>query len=92
MLGEVVAQLAHACHAHVEFGPCLLEERPLLTALLSTHAPSDTALLSVDGELEFQPAPGADPARARFAIELLLEPKLLGGVLIGLADRSEAGD
>jgi hypothetical protein len=92
VLGEVVAKLAHACEAHVELGPCLLEERPLLTALLSTHAPSDTALLSVDGELEFSSGAAVEPALAGFAIQLLLEPKLLAGVLVGLAERSEAAE
>ena len=74
VLRAVVDELARACDAAIEVGSCLLEERPLMAALLSTHAPSDTALLSLAGELEFA-GDEADPVRAAYTIQLLLEPK-----------------
>ena len=89
VLAAVVGRLARACDAEVEFGRRLLEERPLMSALLSTHAPSDTALLSLYGELEFPDDDVATPVRAAFTIQVLLEPKLLDGVLIGLQGAAE---
>jgi hypothetical protein len=87
VLCAVVEELARACDAAVQFGSSLLEERPLMAALLSTHAPSDTALLSLTGEIEF-PGAAADPVRAAYTIQLLLDPKLLDGVLLRLSDPS----
>lgn len=65
-------------------GAGVLEERPLVAALLATHAPSDTIILSVDGELAFEIDPGIGLLHTPFTVQLLLEPKLLSGVLAGL--------
>ena len=87
VLCAVVEELARACDAAVQFGSSLLEERPLMAALLSTHAPSDTALLSLAGEIEY-PGAAADPVRVAYTVQLLLDPKLLDGVLQRLRDPS----
>lgn len=84
VLSGVIEELAAAWQAEVQHGVPVLEERPLMAALLATHAPSDTVVLSVQGELVFQ-VPGVDEdMHAPFSIHVLVEPKFVGGILTGL--------
>jgi hypothetical protein len=82
MLSGVVEQLIS--QAEVEHGAPVLEERPLMAALLATHAPSDTVVLSIQGELVFSILGVEDDMHAPFSIHVLLEPKFITGILSGL--------
>ena len=82
LISEVLGALAAGCDARVELGTSVLEERPLLAALLSTHAPSDTTVLSLDGKLRFRV--DAEELHAPFSLQILVEPKLLDGILAAL--------
>jgi len=89
VLTAVAEQLASAWQADLGVGAPVLEERPFMSALLGTHAPSDTVVLSLQGELCFEVA-GAGDIRAPFSVQVLLEPKVLAGILSALAQ--DAGD
>ncbi len=82
VLSGVVEQLAS--QAEVEHGTPVLEERPLMAALLATHPPSDTVVLSIQGELVFSVQGAPDEMHAPFSIHVLLEPKFIAGILSGL--------
>ncbi len=84
VLSGVVDQLASVWQAEVEYGAPMLEERPLMAALLATHPPSDTVVLSIQGELVFSVQGAPDEMHAPFSIHVLLEPKLIAGILSGL--------
>lgn len=84
MLGAVVASLAEADPSEFATMPAALEERPLVAALLATHAPSDTLIVSLDAELAFELDPAIGTLHTPFTVQLLLDPKLLGSVLSGL--------
>lgn len=91
VLEGVIGALADAARVGVTPGAPVLEERPLMAVLLGTHAPSDTLVLGLSGELWF-PVPGGPEIRAPFRLLLLLEPKRLAGILSGLAgDEEDAG-
>ena len=66
--------------ADVEHGTPALEERPLMAALLATHPPADTLILSIRGELVFSLQGVADEVHAPFSIHVLLEPKFMAGI------------
>ncbi len=89
VLGAVIDALAAAAQAEVQLGRPALEERPLLAALLGTHAPSDTVVLSLYGEIEFFLQEMGRELRAPFSLQLLLEPKILGGILAGLVSHDD---
>jgi hypothetical protein len=80
----VIHTLAAAWETDLRIGEPALEERPLMAALLGTHAPSDTIVLSLHGELSF-PVSDIPEIRAPFSLHLLMEPKLVDGILSGLA-------
>ncbi len=72
LLGPVVMSIAGSLDlAETEPGPASLEERPVIEILVGTHAPSDTAILSL--VLAIMAGDVCVPAR----VYLLLEPKLL---------------
>jgi hypothetical protein len=77
MLGAIVERLAAARGDQVGFDAGTLEERPLMAALLSTHAPSDTVIVSLDAELAYDMDPTIDTLHTPFTVQLLLEPKTL---------------
>jgi hypothetical protein len=76
--------LASAWQVEIDFGAPVLEERPLMAALLATHAPSDTVVLSLQGELAFDVAGGGE-IRAPFGVHVLLQPKVLDAILSALS-------
>lgn len=80
----VVLELASGWRAEVDTGRPVLEERPLMAALLATHPPSDTVVLSLQGELVFGVPGVADEIHAPFSLHVLLEPKFIAGILSGL--------
>ena len=82
MLEGVVEELVS--QGEVEHGAPVLEERPLMAALLATHPPSDTVVLSIQGELVFSIRGVEDGMHAPFSIHVLLEPKFITGILSGL--------
>lgn len=84
----VAEELAAAWQAELACADPVLEERPFMSALLGTHAPSDTVVLSLHGELSFD-VPGAGDLVAPFGVHLLLEPKVLAGILAGLGSESD---
>jgi hypothetical protein len=84
VLSAVAEKLGDAWQADVSLADAVLEERPFMAALLGTHAPSDTVVLSSVGELSFD-VPGVGAMRAPFTIQVLLQPKMLDGILTGLA-------
>ena len=66
--------------AALEPGAPVLEERPLMAALLATHPPSDTLVLSIQGELSFE-VPGVEAElHAPFSIHILLAPKFISRI------------
>lgn len=77
MLGVVIERLAAVRGDNVSFEPAVLEERPLMAALLATHAPSDTVIVSFDAEVAFDMDPTIDTLHTPFTVQLLLEPKTL---------------
>jgi hypothetical protein len=82
MLAAVIGSLAAERSAtEVGVGAGILEERPLLAALLATHAPSDTVILSLDAEISFELDASIGPLHTPFTVQLLLEPKLLDSLL-----------
>ena len=90
VLSGVIETLASAWETELRIGEPKLEERSLMAALLGTHAPSDTVVLSLHGELRF-PVLDVPEIRAPFSLQLLLEPKLVDGILSVLPrDGSEA--
>jgi hypothetical protein len=76
MLEAVIARLAGERAGEACFGPPSLEERPLMAALLATHAPSDTVILSLDAQLAFELDPTIGTLNTPFTTQLLLEPKV----------------
>jgi hypothetical protein len=91
LLTGVIEALASAFHVDARLGEPSLEESPLMAALLRTHAPSDTVVLSLHGELAF-PVANLPEIRAPFCIQVLLEPKVVRGILVRLAgDGAEVG-
>lgn len=89
LLEVVVGALADAAGADALPGAPALEERPLMAVLLGTHAPSDTLVLGLSGELVF-PVADVPEIRAPFRVLLLLEPKLVAGILAGLPRDEES--
>jgi len=88
IIAGLVEALAAVGRDEVWLGPPALEERPWMAALLATHAPSDTVVLSLTGELGFE-IEGVHPALAApFAVQILLEPKIVAGIVHGLAPES----
>ena len=83
VLSGVVEQLFP--HAELEHGAPVLEERPLVAALLATHPPSDTLALSIQGQLVFSIPGIEDEMHAPFSIHVLLESKFLAEMLSELA-------
>ena len=83
VLSGVVEQLC--LHAQVEDGAPVLEERPLVVALLATHPASDTVVLSLEGQLVFSVQGVEDDMHAPFSIHVLLEPKFIAEILSGPA-------
>lgn len=79
LLSGVVDQLC--LPAEVEYGAPVLEERPLVAALLATHPASDTVVLSVQGQLVFSVEGVEDDMHAPFSIHVLLEPKFIAEIL-----------
>ena len=66
--------------AALQPGSPVLEERPLMAALLATHPPSDTVVLSIQGELVFS-VPGVEAdLHAPFSIHVLLAPKFMSRI------------
>ncbi len=84
ILAGVMLTLASTLQQDVTLAEPTLDERPLMAALLGTHAPSDTMVLSLHGELGF-PVSDIPEIRAPFSIQLLLEPKIVEILLAGLA-------
>ena len=84
VLSGVILGLASTLQQDVTLAEPSLDERPLMAALLGTHAPSDTVVLSLHGELGF-PVSDVPEIRAPFSIQLLLEPKIVSILLGGLA-------
>jgi len=84
LLAGVVEALASAFHVQARLGEPSLEESPLMAALMRTHAPPDTVVISLHGELGF-PVSNVPEIRAPFAIQVLLEPKVVRGILVRLA-------
>jgi hypothetical protein len=78
MLGAVLSGLAPENDTETSEGTFsgTLEERPLMAALLGTHAPSDTVIVSVDAELAFEIDPTIGTLHTPFTVQLLLEPKI----------------
>jgi hypothetical protein len=88
LIAGVVDSLATALQAEASLQEPTLEERPLMAALLGTHAPSDTMVLSLQGDLAF-PVSGVPEIQAPFSIHVLLAPKLVAGIVAG---PNEPGD
>jgi len=66
--------------AALEPGAPALDERPLMAALLATHPPSDTLVLSIQGDLVFT-VPGCEAdLHAPFSIHVLLAPKFVSRI------------
>lgn len=84
VVSHVLLALAASGGTGVELGPASLEERPALEALLRTHAPSDTIVLCLEGEILFSLAESGSALHAPFSIHILLQPKLLHGILSSL--------
>ncbi len=84
VIGHALHALATSAGAGVELGAASLEERPALAALLCTHAPSDTIVLCLDGEILFSLAERGLALHAPFSLHILLQPKLLDGILSSL--------
>jgi hypothetical protein len=89
VLAAVIDVLAEGWDANVRLREPVLEERPLMGALLGTHAPPDTVVLSLHGELRF-PVANVPELCAPFSMHVLLEPKLVDGILSSLG-RSRHG-
>ncbi len=83
LLEGVTRALGDALGGEVVCGPGSLEERSLMAALLGTHAPSDTLVLSLHGEMAF-PVARLPEIRAPFGLHVLLAPKRVAAVLDGL--------
>lgn len=94
VIAGVIETLAKAWESEVELGEPRLEERSLMAALLGTHAPGDTVVLSLHGELGFSMVElGSRPElTAPFSIHVLLEPKLVDGILSRLACQADPGE
>jgi hypothetical protein len=86
VIAGVVESLATAWESEVELGEPRLEERSLMAALLGMHAPGDTVVLSLHGELTFPMQELGRDLSAPFSIHVLLEPKLVDGILSRLAE------
>ena len=90
VLEGFVGCLAETLQVEVEPGAPKLEEGALLAALLGTHAPSDTVVLSLHGTLTFPvPVEELDEIQAPFGVHLLLEPKRIARILDALAAPGE---
>lgn len=84
VLAAVVSSVGDSPEAAPTAEPGALEERPLVAALLATHAPSDTVVLSIDAELAFEIDPAISTLHTPFTVQILLEPKLVQGALQGV--------
>ncbi len=74
VLGDVVSAVAQAIHdAKVEFDAASLQESSRVAIVIATHAPSDTAVVTLGLDVEF------DGVAHTAQLDLLLEPKLLAG-------------
>ena len=87
LLAGVIDALAEVAQSPAERSEPSLEERPLMAALLGTHAPSDTVVLTLGGTLAF-PVANLPEIRAPFGVHVLLEPKRIAGIAAALEDRS----
>ena len=93
MLEAVIASVADGC-GEIGTSPGALEERPLMAALLATHAPSDTVIVSLDAAFSFELDPTIGALHTPFTLQLLFEPKvfhLLFGVSSVRDEASERG-
>lgn len=91
LLAAVIGELAEVWDANVHLREPVLEERPLMGALLGTHAPPDTVVLSLHGELRF-PVANVPELCAPFSMHVLLEPKLVDGILSSLGRGRDAAE
>jgi hypothetical protein len=74
ILSDLLATAAHAMHGgSVNFDTAGLRESSRVAIVIGTHAPSDTAVVTLGLEVEF------DDQAQRAHVDLLLEPKLLPG-------------
>jgi hypothetical protein len=80
MLDAIVPSLTRGAEGAADIstdgGSGSLEERPLMAALLATHAPSDTVIVSLDAEFSFEIDPTIGTLHTPFTVQLLLEPKI----------------
>jgi hypothetical protein len=89
IIAGLVESLAAVGADEIRLGPPRLEERSWMAALLATHAPSDTLVITLTGELGFEIAGVSAALVAPFAVQILLEPKLVAGIVHGLAAEHE---
>ncbi|MBW2272608.1 MAG: hypothetical protein JRG96_05015 [Deltaproteobacteria bacterium] len=76
VLSELLLGTTEGLDRDSEMGPPQLEESSLMAIMASTHAPSDTLILTMRADLVAR-----DRERDAFDVHLMLEPKLLHGLL-----------